>query len=113
MDEHEFRSILDLFPVVRPRDYRADLDSSRQSISQPVQESEVMKWHDAWTDEDQTGFRNQETDQDKFWENLKSAAEKKVGKIEAERFCKAFQRIHNKLVYEELDRDTAKRFLNS
>ncbi|BBN68215.1 hypothetical protein Prudu_336S000100 [Prunus dulcis] len=36
-----------------------------------------------------------------------------VGEAEAERFCKAFQQIHKKLVYEELSLDAAQKFLNS
>ncbi|KAK9999366.1 hypothetical protein SO802_018969 [Lithocarpus litseifolius] len=50
---------------------------------------------------------------DAFWEKLKSAAEGKVGAVEAERFCKAFQRIHSKLVHEELSLDAAWSLLNS
>ncbi|CAI0541976.1 unnamed protein product [Linum tenue] len=46
---------------------------------------------------------------DPFWEKLKLAAEKKVGAAEAKRFCKAFQQVHRKLVYEELSLDAAQR----
>ncbi|KAL0435308.1 UNVERIFIED_CONTAM: hypothetical protein Sradi_0238700 [Sesamum radiatum] len=76
MDESEFRQLLDLFPVVRSRDYHADFYSSRQSRSGPSEEvrhnfaiqcfqfssclpvsdiricSQVNEWHDAWNTED-------------------------------------------------------------
>ncbi|OIW04179.1 hypothetical protein TanjilG_00739 [Lupinus angustifolius] len=48
-----------------------------------------------------------------FWSKLKSEAAVKVGAEEAERFCKAFQQVHKKLVYEELSLDSAQSFINS
>ncbi|KAG7602014.1 hypothetical protein ISN45_At05g011320 [Arabidopsis thaliana x Arabidopsis arenosa] len=165
MDDQEFRSLLDLFPVVRSRDHRAELDSSKQSTSQSVVDREVSEWHDAPTVAEPKDLQYLKTDQGmhhlffsyfristklplaywlvrltsicissqlfsavscvlksvfgcsssfklyKFWENLKAAAEKKVGGVEAERFCKAFEKLHKKLVYEELDPEAAKRYL--
>ncbi|KAG2334235.1 hypothetical protein Bca52824_005415 [Brassica carinata] len=115
MEEEEFRSRLQLFPVVRSRDYRADLSSSssKQSTSLSVVEREdVTEWHDAPSAElEPKDLTNRKTDQDTFWDKLKTAAEKKVGKVEAERFCKAFEKLHKKLVYEELDPEAAKRYL--
>ncbi|XP_013629156.1 PREDICTED: uncharacterized protein LOC106335234 [Brassica oleracea var. oleracea] len=110
MDEQEFRSRLQLFPVVRSRDYRADLDSSssKQSTSLSVVErEEVSEWHDAPSVVEREDLK----DQDTFWDHLKAAAEKKVGEVEAERFCKAFEKLHKKLVYEELNPEAAKRYL--
>ncbi|KAK4419644.1 hypothetical protein Salat_2377300 [Sesamum alatum] len=103
MDESEFRQLLDLFPVVRSRDYHADWESSRQSTRSGPSE-EVNEWHDAWNTED-----NREA----FWGKLKSAAEQKMGAADADRFCKAFQQVYKKLVYEELSLDAARSFINS
>ncbi|KAL1199149.1 hypothetical protein V5N11_014646 [Cardamine amara subsp. amara] len=111
MDDQEFRSLLDLFPVVRSRDYRAEVDSSKQSTSQSVVEREVSELHDALSVVEPEQLQDQKTDQDKFWEKLKTAAAKKVGEVEAERFCKAFEKLHKKLVYEELSPHVAKRYL--
>ncbi|XP_034222228.1 uncharacterized protein LOC117632769 isoform X2 [Prunus dulcis] len=96
MDEAEFRRLLDLFPIVRSRDYH------------------VKEWQDAWDEGDKKEVEKQGLDQHgAFWEKLKLVAERKVGEAEAERFCKAFQQIHKKLVYEELSLDAAQKFLNS
>ncbi|XP_024012243.1 uncharacterized protein LOC112086764 [Eutrema salsugineum] len=115
MDEQEFRSLLHLFPVVRSRDHRADLDSSssKQSTSQSIVEREVNERHDAPSVVEPKDLKDRETDQDTvtFWDKLKTAAAKKVGEVEAERFCKAFEKLHKKLVYEELDPEAAKRYL--
>ncbi|CAF1697175.1 unnamed protein product [Brassica napus] len=114
MDEQEFRSRLQLYPVVRSRDYRADLDSSssKQSTSLSVVErEEVSEWHDAPSVVEPEDLKDRKTNQDTFWDQLKAAAEKKVGEVEAERFCKAFEKLHKKLVYEELNPEAAKRYL--
>ncbi|XP_013666079.2 uncharacterized protein LOC106370630 isoform X3 [Brassica napus] len=108
MDEQEFRSILQLFPVVRSRNHRVDLDSSdsKQSTSQSAVEREVSVG-------EPIDLKDCRIDQDTFtfWDKLRAAAAKKVGEVEAERFCKAFEKLHKKLVYEELDPVTAKRYL--
>ncbi|CAN8256544.1 unnamed protein product [Cochlearia groenlandica] len=113
MDDQEFRSLLDLFPVVRSRDYCADLDSSssKQSTSLSVLDREDGEWHDAPSVVEPKDSKDGKPNQDKFWEKLKMAAAKKVGDVEAERFCKAFEKLHKKLVYEELDTEAAKRYL--
>ncbi|XP_051134282.1 uncharacterized protein LOC127253647 [Andrographis paniculata] len=103
MDEREFQKVLELFPVVRSRDYHAELDPSRPS-TQSGQSSEVKEWQDGWNTEDR---------KEAFWGKLKSAAEKKVGAADAENFCKAFQQVYKKLVYEELTLDAAKNIINS
>ncbi|CAF2349931.1 unnamed protein product [Brassica napus] len=93
MDEQEFRSILQLFPVVRSRDHRVILSSLFPFFS--GENSFVDCCCYTFT----------------FWDKLRAAAAKKVGEVEAERFCKAFEKLHKKLVYEELDPETAKRYL--
>ncbi|KAJ9172282.1 hypothetical protein P3X46_015538 [Hevea brasiliensis] len=116
MDEEEFRRLLDLFPVVRPRDYHIDLDPSRQSTTRPTQDDDVKKWQDAWEEQegDQKETSNQTIDlHDAFWEKLKLAAEKKMGAAEAKKFCNAFQQVHRRLVYEELSLDAARSIINS
>ncbi|CAH8281517.1 unnamed protein product [Eruca vesicaria subsp. sativa] len=111
MEEQEFRNILQLFPVVRSRDHRVDLDSSdsKQSTSQSIVEREQ-----ASVDEPKD-LKDCKTDQDtsSFWDKLRTSAAKKVGEVEAERFCKAFEKLHKRLVYEELDLETAKRYLSN
>ncbi|XP_051214109.1 uncharacterized protein [Lolium perenne] len=102
MDEQEFRSMLDLFPVVRSRDYcKAELESSSKGTAQQAQAQE-------------TKGANKESSaaEDVFLRKLKMAAAKKVGATKAELFCKTFEEAHNKLVYKELNLDAAQRFLN-
>ncbi|XP_040993682.1 uncharacterized protein LOC121240334 isoform X2 [Juglans microcarpa x Juglans regia] len=113
MDEVEFRRLLDLFPVVRSRDYHVELEASRESTSRSSQ-SEIKEWQDAWDEGNKKEVENQGiSQQDAFWGKLKLAAERKVGAADAERFCKAFQQIHKKLVQEELSFDAAQNFINS
>ncbi|XP_058107421.1 uncharacterized protein LOC131251004 isoform X2 [Magnolia sinica] len=96
MDEQQFQQLLDMFPVVRSRDYH------------------LTKWQDAWGEADKQESETQGIDrEDPFWNKLRLAAERKVGAANADRFCKAFQRVHAKLVYEELSSDAARRFINS
>ncbi|WJX64488.1 hypothetical protein P8452_49263 [Trifolium repens] len=116
MDEAEFQRLLQLFPAVRSRDYTEESSSSRQlpsgSGSRSAQE-ELNEWHDAWNENDKD-FENQRTSKhDSFWSKLKAEAAKKVGTEEAERFCKAFQQVHKRLVNEELSLDVARNFVNA
>ncbi|KAL6564851.1 hypothetical protein OROMI_016301 [Orobanche minor] len=110
MDETEFREILEVFPVVRSRDYHADSDSSSQ-VTRSAPTEEVKEWQDARNDEDERGLEI--VGDEAFWGKLKSAAEEKVGAADAEIFCKAFQQIYKKLVYEELSLDAARNIINS
>ncbi|XP_015578988.1 uncharacterized protein LOC107261793 [Ricinus communis] len=112
MDEEEFRRRLNLFPVVRPRDYHIDLDPSRQSTSRPPLD-EAKKWQDAWEEEPPEWGKKEIDNHDAFWEKLKAAAERKMGAAEAKRFCNAFQKVHRQLVYKELSLDAACNFINS
>ncbi|XP_052205863.1 uncharacterized protein LOC127810417 [Diospyros lotus] len=114
MDEFEFERILNLFPIVRPRhyQYQANSASSRRLTAQSAQ-NKIKERQDVWDMTDRKEIAIQGIKQDAFWERLKMAAEKKVGAAEAERLCKAFQRIHLKLVYEELSPDAARSFLSS
>ncbi|TXG73390.1 hypothetical protein EZV62_001969 [Acer yangbiense] len=111
MDENEFRRRLDLFPVVRSRDYQFELDSSRQSTSQSAQNEQ--EWQDAWHEEDKKPTKSQIDVDNAFWEKLKLVAGRKVGAAEAEKFCQEFQRIHKKLVHEGLSLDAARNYINS
>ncbi|KAG8388929.1 hypothetical protein BUALT_Bualt02G0176400 [Buddleja alternifolia] len=115
MDESEFRQLLELFPVVRSRDYHAELDSSSsRQLSQPAQNREVNEWQDAWNTEDKRGKEiSGNNNHEAFWGKLKLAAEQKVGAADAEIFCKAFQQVYKKLVNEELTLDAARSFMNS
>ncbi|XP_057724808.1 uncharacterized protein LOC130940624 isoform X2 [Arachis stenosperma] len=114
MDKAEFQRLLQLFPVVRSRDYCAEQTSSRRLSGQAsgCAKDEHREWQDAW-DERDINFENRGNDPHSFWSKLKSEAAKKVGPEEAERFCKAFQQVHEKLVYEELNSDAGRSFINS
>ncbi|XP_044460831.1 uncharacterized protein LOC123192367 [Mangifera indica] len=105
MDETEFRRLLDLFPVVRSRDYEAESDTSRQLISFS---QKLNEWQDAWDEED----KKQMESRDAFWQKLKLAARRKVSAADAEKFCQAFEQLHKKLVY-GLNLDAARSFINS
>ncbi|KAK1402797.1 Chaperonin 10 [Heracleum sosnowskyi] len=114
MEEYEFRQILDLFPVVRSRNYRADSGSSKQATSRSVQNEQLDEWQDAWDSDSNKNIDIKGSEEhDEFWKKLRLAAAKKLGAAEADRFCKEFQHVHKKLVYEELSLDAAQRFLNS
>ncbi|XP_019163339.1 PREDICTED: uncharacterized protein LOC109159699 isoform X2 [Ipomoea nil] len=102
MDELEFRRFLELFPVVRSRDFHLESET-RPSASQSVRNLEGRKLLN----------EGNGADGDAFWNKLKAVAEQKVGTAEAEKFCKAFQQVYMKLVYEELSSDAAHSFLKS
>ncbi|CAJ1971243.1 unnamed protein product [Sphenostylis stenocarpa] len=113
MDETEFQRLLQLFPVVRCRDYCAHAAVSRR-IPPGVAQNELKEWQDAWDERDNKDSEKQGINQhDSFWSKLKSEAAKKVGAEEADIFCKAFQQIHQKLVNEVLSLDAARSFLKS
>ncbi|KAL2316897.1 hypothetical protein Fmac_030773 [Flemingia macrophylla] len=112
MDEAEFQRLLQLFPVVRSRDYSEEPTSSRQ-LPPGSPQNELKEWQDAWDEKDKDFEKQGINQHDLFWSKLKSEAASKVGAEEAENFCKAFQLIHKKLVNEELSLDAARNFLNS
>ncbi|XP_062189723.1 uncharacterized protein LOC133892790 [Phragmites australis] len=103
MDEQEFRRMLDLFPVVRSRDYCADPGTSSRGATQQARAQEVTKGNK----------KNSAGAEDLFLQKLRMAAEKKIGATKAEFFCKAFEEAHEKLVYKELNLDAAKKFLTA
>ncbi|NP_001158929.1 uncharacterized protein LOC100272332 [Zea mays] len=103
MDEKEFWRMLDLFPVVRSRDYCADPGTSIRGTRQRSRVQEAAKGND----------KDSSDAQDLFMQKLKMAAEKKIGTTKAEFFCKAFEETHEKLVYKELNLDAAKKFLSA
>ncbi|KAI6669643.1 hypothetical protein NL676_004528 [Syzygium grande] len=116
MDEQEFKRLLDLFPLVRSRDYCADEDSSGQSASRSARDSLVLtvkELRGASAEVEDSEPRNVGEQSDAFWGKLLLAAERKVGAAEAERFCEAFRQVHRKLVFEELTLDAAQKFINS
>ncbi|KAG9454891.1 hypothetical protein H6P81_007795 [Aristolochia fimbriata] len=113
MDEQEFRRLLDLFPVVRTRDYCAEPQRPRELTSHSVP-YEVDSWQDAWAEDDMREYEVQRTDdEDLFWKKLRLAAERKMSPAEADKFCRAFQRVHKKLVNEELSIEAAKKILHA
>nr|GMD20539.1 uncharacterized protein LOC109159699 isoform X1 [Ipomoea batatas] len=113
MDELEFRRFLELFPIVRSRDFHLESET-RQSASQSVRNLEGRKLLNEGNGADGGSSKTREIDyHDAFWNKLKAVAEQKVGTVEAEKFCKAFQQVYMKLVYEELSSDAAHSFLNS
>ncbi|KAL3611447.1 hypothetical protein D5086_002467 [Populus alba] len=84
-DPHGFSITFTLFQI--------ETDPSRQSTSRSFPEPVYQE------EEGKKESNNQVIDvQDAFWEKLKLAVEKKAGAAEAQRFCKAFQEIHRKLL---------------
>ncbi|KAK9147871.1 hypothetical protein Scep_006628 [Stephania cephalantha] len=113
MDEQEFNSLLDVFPIVRSRNYHPDLESLRGCTSHTTENEQLTNWQNEWSDEDKKEAEVRDIDhKDSFWEKLKSAAEGKVGAEEADKFCKAFQSVVKKLVYEELSVEGAASFIS-
>ncbi|XP_073109946.1 uncharacterized protein [Elaeis guineensis] len=90
----------------------ADSEPSRGSTSHSPQD-EVADWRNARNEMDEKDVSEGTYNEDTFWQKLRLAAERKVGPGNAEHFCKAFQRAHEKLVYEELSFDVAQRFMNA
>ncbi|CAL5071526.1 unnamed protein product [Urochloa decumbens] len=103
MDEKEFRRTLELFPVVRSRDYCAEPGTSSRGTKQPLRVQDATK----------SNKKDSSSAEDLFMQKLKMAAEKKIGATKAEFFCKAFEEAHEKLVYKELNLDAAKKFLSA
>ncbi|XP_020237405.1 uncharacterized protein LOC109816719 isoform X2 [Cajanus cajan] len=113
MDEAEFQRLLQLFPVVRSRDYSEEPVSSSRQLEPGSAQNELKEWQDAWDERDKDFGKQEINENGLFWSKLKSEAARKVGAEEAEKFCKAFQQVHKKLVNEELSLDAARSFLNS
>uniref|UniRef100_A0A0D9X233 Uncharacterized protein n=1 Tax=Leersia perrieri TaxID=77586 RepID=A0A0D9X233_9ORYZ len=83
MDEREFRRMLDLFPVVRSRDYCAESVASSKGTTQQSRAQEATE-------------ENKKEPSDQFMRKLKMAAEKKVYKElnldAAQRFLNAYEK---------------------
>ncbi|XP_068660785.1 uncharacterized protein [Aristolochia californica] len=78
MEEHDFRRLLGLFPVVRTRDYRAEPQEPKESTPDSVP-YEIDNWQDAWCDDDMRENEVHRADnEDPFWQKLRLAAERKV-----------------------------------
>ncbi|KAK1280867.1 hypothetical protein QJS04_geneDACA015004 [Acorus gramineus] len=97
-----------------------DIQSSRCSEdppygpNQPAMAKELTDWQNGWDEDDNDVTETRRSEfEDPFWEKLRLAAERKVGPTKAEQFCKAFQRVHKKLVHEELTVDAAQRIMDS
>ncbi|XP_068660783.1 uncharacterized protein [Aristolochia californica] len=113
MEEHDFRRLLGLFPVVRTRDYRAEPQEPKESTPDSVP-YEIDNWQDAWCDDDMRENEVHRADnEDPFWQKLRLAAERKMGPSEVNKFCKAFQKVHKKLVNEELSIEAAQKIIKS
>ncbi|OEL20652.1 hypothetical protein BAE44_0018332 [Dichanthelium oligosanthes] len=126
MDEKEFRRMLELFPVVRSRDYCAEPGTSSRGTKQQSRVQDATKGNKNYSSgaEAYLGIDGSlsttevswemATKPDVFMQKLKMAAEKKIGATKAEFFCKAFEEAHEKLVvYKELNLDAAKKFLSA
>nr|CAD1839953.1 unnamed protein product [Ananas comosus var. bracteatus] len=112
MEEREFRRLLDLFPVVRSRDYCAESGSTSASTSRPAQ-NQISERNNAWDESEEKDLKEINSE-DKFWQKLRVAAEKRyVGPAKAEQFCEAFRMAHETLVHKELSVDAAQKFINA
>ncbi|GLJ38915.1 hypothetical protein SUGI_0793320 [Cryptomeria japonica] len=111
MEEEQFRKILNQFPVVRSRDYRAEDEAgSKKMLASSERDNQVMDWHDAWKklDAEETAVERSEKE-GTFWMHLRSSVEQKMGAENAEQFCRAFQKVHEQLVYRALPLDAIRR----
>ncbi|XP_057872288.2 uncharacterized protein LOC131078569 isoform X2 [Cryptomeria japonica] len=80
MEEEQFRKILNQFPVVRSRDYRAEDEAgSKKMLASSERDNQVMDWHDAWKklDAEETAVERSEKE-GTFWMHLRSSVEQKV-----------------------------------
>ncbi|KAH9316531.1 hypothetical protein KI387_025158, partial [Taxus chinensis] len=99
MEKEQFEELLNLFPVVRSRDYRAEDEAEPNKISASSErDKQVMDWHDAWDklDAEENTVETSEKE-DTFWMHLRSVVEQKMGTENAKQFCKAFQKVHQQL----------------
>ncbi|KAF0895134.1 hypothetical protein E2562_006839 [Oryza meyeriana var. granulata] len=103
MDEKEFRRMLELFPVVRSRDYcviHPHSPFSYPTLSFPAHAesgtSSKGTTQKSRAQEATGGNKNESADL--FMRKLKMAVEKKVGATKAELFCKTFEETHKKLI---------------
>ncbi|KAJ0978036.1 hypothetical protein J5N97_013510 [Dioscorea zingiberensis] len=110
MEEHEFQRLLELFPVVRSRNYCAGLVSA-QELTSHSSYSEITDRKSAPNGIDNDGLAGTPS-RDTFWQKLRLTAEAKVGPEKAEHFCKAVQMVHTELVHKSLSLDAAQRFVN-
>ncbi|TVU37558.1 hypothetical protein EJB05_10893, partial [Eragrostis curvula] len=111
MDEQEFRRMLDLFPVVRSRDYCADPGTSSRGTTHQARSQETTKGYK----KDSSGAEGIYKIEDVYNELVESRIPKLclIGATKAEFFCKAFEEAHEKLIYRELSLDAAENFLNA
>lgn len=69
-----------------------------------------MEWHDAWDELDAQENAAERSDrEDPFWLHLRSSVAEKMGAENAGQFCKAFQKVHEQLVYKALPLDAVRR----
>eukprot|EP00252_Welwitschia_mirabilis_P019454 TRINITY_DN4516_c0_g1_i1.p2 TRINITY_DN4516_c0_g1~~TRINITY_DN4516_c0_g1_i1.p2 ORF type:complete len:117 (+),score=25.78 TRINITY_DN4516_c0_g1_i1:140-490(+) len=109
MDEQQFRRLLDMFPVVRSRDFCAENEAPVASSSQ-MEKDTAIEWQNAWEEFDVQENSNEKcSNEDPFWEHLRSSIEKKFGSEIAMKFSKAFQKAHNQLVYSAIPLETARK----
>ncbi|KAG1338329.1 hypothetical protein COCNU_04G006350 [Cocos nucifera] len=110
MEERHFRRFLDRFPVVRSRYYCANTE--RESCTHSAK-NEIASHRNVQNKMVKKDDLAKTSDEDPFWQKLRIAAEKKVGPAKAQKFCRAFQSIHKRLVYRELSLEAAQRFINA
>jgi len=109
MEDEQFRSLLNLFPVVRSRDYCAENEASNKTSTPSERDQQLMEWHDAWDELDAQENAAERSDrEDPFWLHLRSSVAEKMGAENAGQFCKAFQKVHEQLVYKALPLDAVR-----
>ncbi|KMZ71019.1 hypothetical protein ZOSMA_18G01170 [Zostera marina] len=92
MEENEFRGFLEVFPVIRSRNYHVDglelLQDSNSSAQNEVGDPDVLQ-------------------------NSTSFAQNEVDSVNSEKFCKTFQLAYEKMVCEMLSPDALRNFVSS
>eukprot|EP01018_Ginkgo_biloba_P028614 Gb_18172 [translate_table: standard] len=110
MEEEQFQSLLNLFPVVRSRDYCVDSEASNQTSVPSEKDKQIMEWDNAWEEVDAEENRTERSEkEDPFWVHLRSSAEQTMGAEKAKQFCKAFRKVHEQLVYKALPLEAVRR----
>ncbi|KAG6549088.1 hypothetical protein Mapa_009314 [Marchantia paleacea] len=129
MEEHQFRRLLELFPVVRSSTYCAEdaenssatsdnaATSGRSRISATksvMKDGAIMEKGSSADENESLEMQAQKSvasvpPGQGFWSPLRSAMQALLGDEEGQRFCENFKHVHESLVRETLSLDDIER----
>ncbi|KAJ7521458.1 hypothetical protein O6H91_19G055400 [Diphasiastrum complanatum] len=107
-EDQQFQRVLQLFPIVRSRDYCEDDETNVTTTRENEHSAEFQECFGDPSEQAKGVCQVAETkleEQDNeglFWALLNTAAEQKLGRGDAQRFCDAFKKVHTELVYKTL-----------